>query len=122
MKKLSVILAEAAMSAKPKGKAYLVIYRLADRRTAHGTYQERYDALVAKLEKLPAVLRRGHFEDEAHIATSSWLVRSLAGTAAVLGQRLSRGLTPGTDLLEVLPVVHNERYELTVEPPKAGRK
>ncbi len=118
MKKMHVIPADAATPRNVQRKAFHVMYRLADKRTPHGTYQERYDALIAKLEKMPAVLRRGHFNDAAHIATSSWLVRADDDTPQSLGRKLSESLTPGDDLLEVLRVTYMDRYELTIEAPK----
>lgn len=81
--------------------------------TARGTSQERYDDLVERLEKLKPVLRSRHFEDEAHTATSSWIVRSSETTAEGLGRKLARNLTPGVDLLEVIEVVPSNWFQLT---------
>lgn len=87
------------------GTAFQVSYRIKDKTTAQGTSRERYDGLVRRLEKLKAVLRSRHFEDEAHTATSSWIVRSSESTADGLVRKLGRGLTPGVDLLEVIEVL-----------------
>lgn len=98
--------------------AYHVSYRIKDKTTPQGTSQERYDDLVGRLEKLKPVVRSGHFEDEAHTATSSWIVRTTEKSAAALGARLAKKLTPGVDLLEVIEVVLDNRFELTREVPK----
>jgi hypothetical protein len=95
-------------------KNYLVTFRIKDRRTPKGTRQQRYDELERLLEALPAVLRRGHFTDDAHFATSSWLVRS-RNSAAGLGRNLSRSLTAEVDLLNVMQVSAANRFELTVD-------
>ena len=104
MRKLEIIKA---------GKAFQVSYRIKSETTVKGTSQERYDDLVGRLEKLKAVLRSRHFDDEAHTATSSWIVRSSETTAEGLGRKLARNLTPGIDLLEVIEVVPSNWYRLT---------
>ena len=104
MKRLEIIKAS---------KAFQVSYRIKEKTTANGTSQERYDDLVGRLEKLKAVLRSRHFDDEAHTATSSWIVRSSETTAQGLGRKLARKLTPGVDLLEVVEVVPSNWYQLT---------
>ncbi|HWH21845.1 MAG TPA: hypothetical protein VNT25_00945 [Allosphingosinicella sp.] len=104
MRKLEIIKA---------GKAFQVSYRIKSETTAKGTSQERYDDLVGRLEKLKAVLRSRHFDDEAHTATSSWIVRSSEAAAEGLGRKLARNLTPGIDLLEVIEVVPSNWYRLT---------
>lgn len=104
MRKLQIIKAS---------KAFQVSYRIKADTTAKGTSQERYDDLVRRLEKLKAVLRSRHFEDEAHTATSSWIVRSSETTAEGLARKLARKLTPGVDLLEVIEVVPANWYQLT---------
>ena len=98
---------------KPKLKAYLVTYRIDGQRTPKGTRQQRYDALIALLDDLPPVDRREHFEDDAHLSTSSWLVEAPDANAKALGGRLARGLTKGVDLLEVMHVAADTRFELT---------
>lgn len=104
MKKLEIIKA---------GKAFQVSYRIKEKTTANGTGQERYEDLVGRLEKLKAVLRSRHFDDEAHTATSSWIVRSSEATAEGLARKLARKLTPGVDLLEVIEVLPSNWYQLT---------
>lgn len=104
MRKLEIIKA---------GTAFQVSYRIKSETTAKGTSQERYDDLVGRLEKLKAVLRSRHFDDEAHTATSSWIVRSSETTAEGLGRKLARNLTPGVDLLEVIEVVPSNWFQLT---------
>lgn len=94
-------------------KAYQVSYRIKGETTAKGTSQERYDDLVGRLEKLKAMLRSRHFEDEAHTATSSWIIRSSESTADGLARKLGRKLTPGVDLLEVIEVVPANWFHLT---------
>jgi len=91
--------------------AYEVSYRIGGKTTAQGTSAERYDDLTGRLAKLKPVLRSGHFEDEAHTSTSSWIVRS-SDTAPALGKKLRAKLTPGVDLLEVIEVVPANWYEL----------
>lgn len=108
----------ATSTEKPKVKAYQITYRIDGERTPEGSRQQRYDALIALLDDLPAVVRRGHFTDDAHISTSSWLVRTRDPDAATLGRKLARVLTSGVDLLEVMQVAPGNRFELTVEAPK----
>lgn len=98
---------------KPKLKAFLVTYRIDGQQTPKGTREQRYDALIALLENLPPVDRREHFEDDAHLSTSSWLVRAPDANAHALGRRLARVLTKGVDLLEVMHVAAETRFELT---------
>lgn len=104
MRKLQIV--------KPS-KAFQVSYRIKDKTTANGTSRERYDDLISRLEKLKAVLRSRHFEDEAHTTTSSWIVRSSEMTAEGLARKVGRKLTPGVDLLEVIEVVPANWYQLT---------
>lgn len=104
MRKLEIIKAS---------KAFQVSYRIKGETTASGTSQERYDDLVGRLEKFKAVLRSRHFDDEAHTATSSWIVRSSETTAEGLARKLARKLTLGVDLLEVIEVVPSNWYQLT---------
>ena len=104
MKKLEIITAS---------KAYQVSYRIKGETTSKGTSQERYDDLVGRLEKLKAVFGSRHFEDDAHTATSSWIVRSSESTAEALARKLGRALTPGVDLLEVIEVVPANAFHLT---------
>ncbi|HEX8443476.1 MAG TPA: hypothetical protein VF631_07500 [Allosphingosinicella sp.] len=94
-------------------KAYQVSYRIKGETTAKGKSQERYDDLVGRLERFKAVLRSRHFDDEAHTATSSWIIRSSEPTAEALARKLGRNLTPGVDLLEVIEVVPTNWYQLT---------
>lgn len=95
-------------------KAFHVSYRVGGKTTSAGTAQERYDELIAEMEKLAPVRRFGHFDDDAHTATSSWIVHS-AGTSTTLGRRLGKSLTPGTDLLEVVEVVPETLFHLTAK-------
>lgn len=95
--------------------AYHVSYRIKDKKTRHGTSQERYDDLVGRLESLRPVDRAGPFEDDGHTATSSWLIRASDTSAAALGAKLAKKLTPGEDLLEIEEVVLSNRWELTAE-------
>jgi hypothetical protein len=95
--------------------AYHVSYRISEETTPQGTSQERYDDLVARLEKLRPVLGSDYFEDEGHTATSSWLVHAKDKSAAALGAKLAEKLTPGVDLLEVVEVVLANRFELLRE-------
>jgi hypothetical protein len=98
--------------------AYHVSYRIKDEDTPQGTSQERYDDLVGRLEKMKPVFRSGHFEDEAHTATSSWIVRLTEKSAEALGAKLAKKLTPGIDLLEVVEVALGNRFEFTRDKPK----
>ena len=98
-------------------EAFHVSYRVSGKTTSAGTAQERYDALIAELEKLTPVRRFGYFDDDAHTATSSWIVHS-AGTSTTLGKKLSRSLTPGTDLLEVIEVLPATLFHLSAARPK----
>jgi hypothetical protein len=109
---------ESTSAPKPKIKAYQITYRIDGQDTEQGTRQQRYDALTALLDDLPAVVRRGHFTDDAHISTSSWLVRTRDPDPDALGCKLARVLTKGVDLLEVMQVDAAGRYELTVVAPK----
>ncbi len=86
------------------GTAFHVSYRIAGKRTSQGATKDRYDGLIERLRKLKATLRSAHFEDEAHTATSSWIVRSKEASAATLTAKLAKGLTAGVDLLEVIEV------------------
>jgi len=98
---------------KQELKAYLVTYRIDGQRTPQGSRQQRYDALIALLDDLPPVDRREHFEDDGHLSTSSWLVKAPDANAKALGRRLARVLTKGVDLLEVMRVAADTRFELT---------
>lgn len=104
------------------GTAYQVSYRIKDKTTAQGTSRERYDGLIARLGKLKAVIRSGHFEDEAHTATSSWVVRSKEKSAEALVAKLGKGLTPGLDFLEVIEVVVGNWDHLTGKVTKPKTK
>jgi hypothetical protein len=100
---------------------YHVSYRIKGVTTPQGTSEERYADLIGRLEKLTPVIRTGHFEDEAHTATSSWIVSS-AKKAPALVAKLGRNLTPGVDLLEVVEIVPGNRSELTKEAPKPKKR
>ena len=92
---------------------YHVSYRVGGEKTSEGSSQERYADLVARLEKLTPVERSRHFDDEAHTATSSWLVYSTEKSAEELGAKLAKKLSPGVDLLEVVEAKISNRFELT---------
>jgi hypothetical protein len=102
--------------------AFHVSYRIADKTTPEGTSQERYDRLIAKLGKLKSPAKSGYFEDKAHTATSSWIVRSREQSADALGAKLGKGLTVGTDLLEVIEVSVDNWHQLTKRPVKPRAK
>jgi hypothetical protein len=101
--------------------AYHVSYRIAGVETPQGSSEERYADLIGQLEKLKPVIRRGHFADEAHTATSSWIVRS-ADKAPALVASLGKKLTPGVDLLEVVEIIPGNRAELTKKASKPKKR
>lgn len=115
---MTMEIVKATKAQKPKLKAYQIIYRIDGQRTPEGTRQQRYDALIALLDDLPAVVRRGHFTDDAHLSTSSWLVEAPDVSAKALGRRLARVLTKDVDLLDVMHVAAASRFELTVRAAK----
>lgn len=98
-------------------RAYHVSYRIAEETTLQGTYEERYTDLTDQLKVLKPVFPAEHFEDEAHSATSSWVVYSGERSPEGLGTKLARNLTPGVDLLEVVEVRPDGRWELTEADP-----
>jgi hypothetical protein len=100
---------------------YHVSYRIKGVGTSKGSSKERYTDLIARLEKLRPVIRSGHFEDEAHTATSSWIVHS-SDKAPELVRKLGANLTAGIDLLEVVQVDLTNFDKLTKEAPKPTPK
>lgn len=88
-------------------KRYLVVYRISTEAetSLSGPRDARYGALIEKLERLEAE-RLSLFEDEGHISTSCWIVRSTL-SAAQLGGDLHNALDKAHDHLAVFEV-HNE--------------
>lgn len=97
--------------------AYLVLYRLSTKaeESLLGDRTTRYEKLVEKLEKLEGE-DLSLFEDEGHISTSSWLVRSTL-TANELGGKLHNGLDKKHDHLAVFEVADGNRWSM---PMKGG--
>lgn len=93
-------------------KTYLVVYRISTKaETAlSGDYDTRYGALIEKLEGLEAE-KLSLFEDEGHVSTSCWIVRS-PKTAAALGRDLHNPLDKRHDHLAVFEVDDENQWSM----------
>ncbi|MGQ3150396.1 hypothetical protein [Brevundimonas mediterranea] len=93
-------------------KRYLIVYRISTEAetSLSGNRDARYRNLIEKLERLEAE-RLSLFEDEGHVSTSCWIVRSPL-SAAQLGGDLHNPLDKVNDHLAVFEVDDENQWSM----------
>lgn len=94
------------------GKTYQVVYRIAAQNTASGTPEERYGDITERLKGMRAATLAHEFEDTGHVATSTWVVRSMQARAVDLTNELKGRLTAKVDILRVVEIVSENFAEI----------
>lgn len=101
----------------PTMRDYHVCYRIAEKKTDKGTYDERYENLINRIRILNTPVQSQNFEDRSHVSTSVWTVKT-SMSASGLYEELYEVLSQSYDVLEVTEVDLTNR-KISPKPTKA---